>query len=82
MKLKRRRNYLILRYFYEIKGNINNPAPQQLIPLCYRTLFLNKGIYLPLNLRTQKVLEAHQLSKHFIKPAFSYRLLGISILTY
>ena len=50
--------------------------------MSYRTLFRNKGIAIPLNLRTQQALEKYQLRKILIKPAFSYRLLGINTPAY
>ena len=82
MKLSHRRDYLSLRYFYKTKSNTSNPATQHLIPLCYRTLFRNKAIPQPLSLRIQQSIEKYQLRKQFVKPSFSYKLLGISIPTY
>ena len=79
---KHRIEYLSLRYYYKIKSNINNPASQQLIPLSYRTLFTNKAMQLPLNLRIQRMIEKYRLRKIFVKPAFSYRLLNIHVPTY
>ena len=78
MSLDYRREYLTLRYFYKTKSHISNPATPHLIPLAYRTLFRNKGIAMPLNLRTQEMIEKYQLRKCFVKPAFSYKLLNIT----
>ena len=80
-KLSHRRDYLSLRYFYK-KSNTNNPATQDMTPIYYSTLFRNKAIPQPLSLRIQHSIEKYQLRKQFVKPSFSYKLLGINIPTY
>ena len=82
LKPQDRRDYLALRYFYKIKGNISNPAHPYLIPVTYRTLFRNKKIPLPLSLRIQDMLEKYKLRKQFIKPQFSYNILHINTPTW
>ena len=79
LKPQDRRDYLALRYFYKINGNISNPAHPSLIPVTYGTLFRNKKIPLPLSLRIQDMLEKYKLRKQFIKPQISYNILHINI---
>lgn len=79
MSLEQRREYLALRYYYKIKSNLNNPAQRYIVPLTYRTLFINKGLQLPLSLRIQNMLEKYRLRKMFVKPEFSYSLLQITV---
>ena len=78
MSLENRRKELSLRYSYKIKSQLDNPANKYLIPVLLRTLFQNKNIAQPLNLRIQNMLEEYNLRKHFVKPQFSYRMLGIT----
>ena len=82
MHVENRRNYLALRYYYKVKGHLDNPANKYLILLSYRTLFLNKNISLPLSLRVQSLLETYKLRKNFIKPQFSYKILEIAQTTW
>ena len=55
MSLEYRRNFLSLRYFYKIKGHIDNPASRSL-SLHERTLFRNRQIALPLAFRIDDLL--------------------------
>ena len=81
MRPQDRRDLLALRYFYKIKGNIGNPAYSAIVTLQYLTLFKNKGIAAPLNVRVQKMIEKYKLRKQYVKPEFSYKLLNITVPT-
>ena len=56
MSLEYRRNFLSLRYFYEIKGHLDHPASRPLSSLRDRTLFRNRQIALPLAFRIDDLI--------------------------
>ena len=76
------RRDLSLRYLYKIKGNIGNSAYPAIVPQQYRTLFQNKQIMAPLNVRVQDMMDKYHLCKRYVKAQFSYSLLDITTPTW
>ena len=66
MQPQGKRDLLSLRYFYKIKGNIGNPAYSAIVPLLCRTLFQNKRVMAPLNLKVQDMIDKYQLRKRYV----------------
>ena len=75
--LQLRRNTIILRYYYKIRSSLNNPAFEAVVDTHHYNLFKNKGLSLPLSLKVLELKRGWNMKQVFIKPNFSYRLLGI-----
>ena len=67
MNLEYRRKILSLRYFYKIKGHLDNPASRSLLSLHDRTLFRNRRIALPLAFRVDDLIVKYDIKRNNVK---------------
>ena len=82
MTLQERRDYLTLRYYLKIRGNPGNPATAAVFSAHDDLLFRHRGIHPSVGPRIRLLMDAYQLERVPILPAFSYTLLNLTIPTY
>jgi ribonuclease HI len=82
LPLDLRRLQLSLKYYYKIRSHIYNPAFHATIPPTDRLLFHNKRLPVPLAIRTNDFIDRESIPRKNICPAFSYRILNITIPTW
>ena len=77
-----RHQMLCLRYYFKIRSHLDNPAFHSVTDTSNTRLFHNKHLTPPFAVRVFSVLRQMQFPPLAIKPAFSYKLLGLTQPTY
>lgn len=73
-----RREIQTMRYYYKMRSQLSNPAYNLTVVTRQRLLYENKNMTPPIALRVQKLLETYGINKGYVRPNFSYRILGIT----
>ena len=82
MSLEDRRSYLVLRYYYRIRGTPSNPAFNMITDSTDELLFRNTRTSPPLSIQVNQMLQKYNISPTFIKPEFSFRLQDPQLIDY